>query len=111
MYEDQAFLAKAYLATGAWFSSRCWLYYRQRADSCVSVNTNAGNYDRIRRHFLDWLEAYLKAQVVEDPAIWKALRGAQFPYRHPLLFQAGSSATAGAKRVVSGVRRRIRNAI
>lgn len=109
MYEDQAFLAKVYLATAVWFSSRCWLHYRQRADSCVSVNTSAGNYDAIRRHFLDWLEGYLEAQAVEDPAVWKALRRAQFPYRHPLLFQAGSGVTGGARRAVRGLRRRIRN--
>lgn len=96
MYEDQAFLAKAYLASGVWFSSRCWLYYRQRADSCVSVNLSAGNYDRIRRHFLDWLETYLKSQGIEDAPILKALRRAQFPYRHPLLFRA--------RRVVRGMR-------
>lgn len=110
MYEDQAFLAKAYLATGVWFSSRCWLYYRQRVDSCVSVNTNAGNYDRIRRHFLDWFEAYLKAQEIEDSAVQKALRRAQFPYRHPLLFRGKSRATTGAKRIVRGMRRRLRKA-
>jgi hypothetical protein len=77
MYEDQAFLSKVYLETHVWFSSQCWLLYRQRADSCVSENIRLGNYDRIRRHFLDWFEKYLVQHAVTDPAIWAALRQAQ----------------------------------
>jgi hypothetical protein len=111
MYEDQAFLAKAYLATTVWFSSRCWLFYRQHADSCVSENMSAGKYHQIRRHFLEWFEAYLKAKGISDPAVRNAVGRAQLPYRYPWLFEVKSRATSEATHLVHGVRRRIRKAI
>jgi glycosyltransferase involved in cell wall biosynthesis len=110
MYEDQAFLSKIYLESHVWFSSRCWLLYRQHVESCVSENIRLGNYDRIRRHFLDWFEAYLSRCGGSHPEVWKALRRAQFPYRHPLLFTASSGAAAGAARL-RGVAQRIRRAV
>jgi glycosyltransferase involved in cell wall biosynthesis len=107
MYEDQAFLSKVYLATHVWFSSRCWLLYRQRGDSCVSENIRLGNYDRIRRHFLDWFETYLVQHAVTDPAVWAALRRAQGADRQAASARDRSGAAAWAMRL-SDIPRRLR---
>jgi glycosyltransferase involved in cell wall biosynthesis len=105
MYEDQAFLSKVYLETHVWFSSRCWLRYRQHADSCVAGNIRLGNYHRIRRHFLEWFRSYLSQRKAVDRAIWKALRRAELRYRHPRLFVARTGAAEAALRFRSVVRR------
>lgn len=105
MYEDQAFLSKAYLATGVWFSSRCWLLYRQHAASCVAQNLLSGNYHQVRRHFLEWYETYLESNSIDDPAIRDALRSALAPYRHPILFAARARVEAGAATIRRAVRR------
>ena len=105
MYEDQAFLSKVYLDTHVWFSSQCWLFYRQHGSSCVAENVRLGNYHHIRRHFLDWFRAYLSGRNVSDPVIWRGLRRAEFPYRHPRLFAARTGAAAAAARLRGVVRR------
>lgn len=86
MYEDQAFLAKLYLAKTVFFDARCWLDYRRHDASCVSVVSRAGRYGEVRRHFLDWLGAYLEARAeLRHPAVMAALRRAQFSCRHPVI--------------------------
>ena len=42
--------------------------------------------------YLEWLEAYLVRERVTDPALWKALRQALRPYRHPWLYRVGRQA-------------------
>ncbi|NTZ42337.1 glycosyltransferase family 2 protein [Altererythrobacter sp. SALINAS58] len=85
MYEDQALLAKVYLETSVWFSSRRWLFYRQHDMSCMAESERCGTYHVARKRFLDWFETYLVQRAVSDPAIWVAIRKAQFPYQHPCL--------------------------
>lgn len=85
MYEDQAFLAKAYLRTSTFVSSSCWDRYRLHPDSCVATAARAGSYHSIRQFFLRWLEGYLTEEGVVDAKIWQALRSASWPYRHPIL--------------------------
>lgn len=101
MYEDQAFLSKIYLETNVWFSSSCWLLYRQHSKSCVAESIREGAYHHIRQRFLDWYEAYLLQQKVTDLVIWRALRKAQFRYRHPLLFVARSMVGRFIRRINS----------
>jgi hypothetical protein len=72
LYEDQAFLVKAYLNGSIFVSGECWDKYRIHSDSCLSVSTGAGEYQRVRRRFLDWFEGYLKGRGVTDAEIWKA---------------------------------------
>jgi glycosyltransferase involved in cell wall biosynthesis len=59
MYEDSGFLEKAYLEAPVYFSSRNWLLYRRHDDSCMSKVVEAGQYEAVRRYFLDWFEGYL----------------------------------------------------
>lgn len=77
MYEDQAFLAKLYLAYPVFASDELWDKYRLRTDSCVATATKAGRYRSVRNYFLNWLELYLRRLGFQDETIWTALRKAQ----------------------------------
>jgi glycosyltransferase involved in cell wall biosynthesis len=101
MYEDQAFLVKVYLETSVWFSSRCWLHYRQHAASCMAESQRHGTYHAVRQRFLEWFEGHLVAEGITDRAVWSALRRAQFRYRHPIAF--------GTKKRLRYLRRGIRD--
>jgi glycosyltransferase involved in cell wall biosynthesis len=94
LYEDQAFLAKIYLTTSVFVADRLWDKYRQHEDSCVSVAEREGRSHLARAQFLRWLEGLLKREGVRDRAIWRAVRVALWPYRHPLLW----AMTTGARR-------------
>jgi glycosyltransferase involved in cell wall biosynthesis len=88
MYEDQGFLAKLYLSTPVYFSSRVWLLYRQHADSCVSEVKRDGRYYEVRRYFLTWFEAYLRKRNAREPRVEAALCRALWLYKHPGLHSA-----------------------
>lgn len=85
MYEDQAFLVKVYLNTPVYFSDRIWFKYRRHDLSCMEQNAKAGQYDAVRQRFLTWFAGYLTETCVNEPLVWKKLRSAQWPYRHPCL--------------------------
>lgn len=88
MYEDQAFLAKLYLEGTVYFDERCWLDYRRHDASCVATVSRGGHYHPVRRHFLEWLAAYLSDRPqLQQPALMTALNRALFPYRHPRIGQ------------------------
>ena len=84
MYEDQAFLAKIYLKEKVYVSGELWDRYRQHPESCVSTVQQAGKYDAVRLHFLDWLEGYLGREQVSDERIWRACRRARWLRGRPL---------------------------
>jgi glycosyltransferase involved in cell wall biosynthesis len=83
LYEDQAFLAKLYLASAIYCSSRTWLKYRLHPDSCVARVNKAGKYDEVRRYFLFWLDSYLRTKPDVDRRVQAALRRALRRHRHP----------------------------
>lgn len=90
MYEDQGFLAKLYLASPVWFSSKVWLNYRQHADSCVAEVTRDGRYDEVRQYFLTWFEGYLKDRPeLATPELRGALDRAFWRYRSSLSDKIG----------------------
>jgi glycosyltransferase involved in cell wall biosynthesis len=84
IYEDQGFLTKAYLEAPIWVSGRCWDRYRRHPGQIVA-STSDGGHAAARREFLSWYEAYLRGRSIDDRAIWRALRRAWWPYRHPRL--------------------------
>jgi GT2 family glycosyltransferase len=89
LYEDQAFLAKVYLAAPVMVTGERWLRYRQHPHSCVSRVNAAGNYETVRRFFLDWFEGYLAAHDVQDVAVRQALaRARRARRRAPLIARA-----------------------
>jgi hypothetical protein len=85
MFEDQAFLAKIYLSATVFVSGENWDRYRLRPDSCVSVMRSTGQDRQLTLSFLNWLEAYLEKERVEDAEVWQALRERLWPYRHPVV--------------------------
>lgn len=88
MYEDQVFLCKNYLNNNVWVSNICFDNYRQHDESMFHVAMKAGEYNKIRFYFLDWLKNYLKKQGVEDKKVEQLLKKAMFPYEFPLLNKA-----------------------
>ena len=95
MYEDQRFLGKAYHEMSVWVSSRCWDRYRRHPGQLVAV-TDSDGYHTARREFLAWYEDDLRDRGVSDPRVWRAIRRAWWPYRHPRL--AASRRAAGRLR-------------
>mgnify|MGYP006171849005 CR=1 FL=1 len=57
MYDDQVFLAKFALRHRVWVTSACTYRYRRHPGSIVWVSNSAGEKQRNRKRFLDWLEA------------------------------------------------------
>ena len=74
LYEDQAFLAKAYLKASVFVGAQCWNKYRQHPESCVSVLKRAGQKYSVGLFYLRWLDRYLSAQGIKDESVWEALR-------------------------------------
>jgi glycosyltransferase involved in cell wall biosynthesis len=86
MYEDQAFLVKAYLAAPVYFSSRVTLKYRQHPDSCMATADRTGQYDVARRRFLEWFADYVRALPPPRPIeVEVAIQRALFAYKCPRL--------------------------
>jgi glycosyltransferase involved in cell wall biosynthesis len=112
MYEDQAFLAKVYLSTPVYFSDRIWFKYRQHDSSCVTENAKAGQYDAVREQFLAWFARHLTEIGFTEPRVWKKLRLANWPYRHPRLHRilglvsSQLQRVSSPRRVWSGIKRR-----
>lgn len=106
MYEDQGFLAKLYLSSPVYFSSRVWLSYRQHDDSCVAEVTRSGRYHEVRRYFLEWFTGYLASQPRRSRHVRAALYRAHWRYAHPQLFDALGQGQAAAQRVGRALRRR-----
>lgn len=98
LYDDQGFLAKAYLATPVYVSSRCWDRYR-RHPGAVTLATTPERYEEVRRYFLTWYEGHLDACGVDDAAVRAALRRAWWPHRHPRLAALRRRAGRGRARL------------
>jgi hypothetical protein len=85
IYTDQAFHAKLCLRFPIFIADSCWDRYRQHEDSSCHTVEQSGRSDAARETYLTWLERYFARENVVDPQLWKALRHALRPYRHPLL--------------------------
>jgi glycosyltransferase involved in cell wall biosynthesis len=81
LFEDQAFLAKAYVAGGVVACDECLTRYRIREDSCVTSTRRSGKAIRARRYYLNWLRKYLKRMGVTDGEIQARLEGSLSRYR------------------------------
>ena len=110
LYEDQAFFAKLYQAAPVLYSSRLWLNYRQRPESCVASVKEAGRYHAVRRYFLAWLEDYLAARPAVDPRVAAALGRAKWRYDHPQLHRF-LTLPARLRPYLSKARRKLRRSI
>lgn len=73
-YEDQAFLAKAYIHGSIFVSSESWVKYRIHPDSCCSLVTKSGQASLVRKFFLGWLEEYLSRHALQNSEAWQVLQ-------------------------------------
>ena len=92
LYEDTAFLAKAYLKAPVFVTGDCSAIYRQRANSSCHVAVKTGQYhhtepNAARGAFLRWLETYLLTQRISDAGLWRALKHELWPYTHPTSYR------------------------
>lgn len=62
MFEDQVFFAKALLSAPAYVSDATWFKYRQHENSASAQSAAAGDDNRARIRYLEWLERYLVSQ-------------------------------------------------
>ena len=85
---DQVFHAKLCLKFPVLIADACWDRYRQHEGSSCRVVARAGQTEAAFERYLNWLETYLAAESIADPSLWKALRTALRPYRHPWLHRA-----------------------
>jgi glycosyltransferase involved in cell wall biosynthesis len=88
LYEDQAFLAKLYLAAPVYFSDRVWINYREHHESCIAQVLRDGRYHEVRLYFLNWLEHYLTTVPGADLRVRAAVRRRLWQSHHPLLHAA-----------------------
>jgi glycosyltransferase involved in cell wall biosynthesis len=90
-HEDMVFHSKVFLKAPVYVSSECWDKYRIHPDSYWRRADMQGKGVEIRRighlKYLTWLETYLSEKEIKDPEVWKALKKALFPYRHPILYR------------------------
>ena len=99
-YEDQALLAKLYLAAPVYVSRLCLDRYRVHARSCCAVAERTGRVDEDRRFYFDWLHNFFVSAGIEDKAIWQAWRRETLCYRRPVLHFM--------QRAARGMKRRLR---
>jgi glycosyltransferase involved in cell wall biosynthesis len=103
-FEDQAFLAKIYLNVPVFVSDAIWDKYRCHPISYSYRALRAGEIDRARPNYLQWLSEYLHSMNVDDPEIWQAMARSMWPFRHPYLARMQSVARAAAKRIRHAIR-------
>jgi hypothetical protein len=101
LFEDQAFLAKVYLAEPVFVATASWTKYRLHPDSCVAQVQRAGQRDAVRRYYLAWLRRYFEAHGVTDRTIWRALRRCDRQLRYPTVYRL-------ARRLRHAARERLR---
>jgi glycosyltransferase involved in cell wall biosynthesis len=88
-HEDMVFHAKVFLRVPVYVSSQCWDLYRMHPNSYWRVADLEGKGKEVRYighlKYLLWLENYLSEQEIKDSRVWKALKKALWPYKHPRL--------------------------
>jgi glycosyltransferase involved in cell wall biosynthesis len=72
--EDQAFLAKMFMAAPAYVASRTWDKYRIHPDSACAVTDRAGRFEQARLDYLEWLGQYLRDRGLARGRLWRAFR-------------------------------------
>jgi glycosyltransferase involved in cell wall biosynthesis len=83
LYEDQAFLSKIYLTQKVYVSSKSNNLYRQRPESIVKSVKADGQYDNVRKYFLEWFQSYIDRNNINDIKLRALLGKALLPYHKP----------------------------
>lgn len=111
MYEDQAFLSKIYLEHKVYVSPQCNTMYRQRPESIVRTVRMSGQYDKVRKYYLRWLNAYINKKGINDKRLLALLKKALFPYDYPTYYLIRNKIPNGilsfCKKYIIKVRKRL----
>ena len=86
LYEDLAFMIKAFLHEPMFVSDMCWSRIRRHPDSCVARATPA-EWNDAWLFFVTWLEGYLRESGLQDSEFWQPVQRELRPLRHPALFR------------------------
>jgi glycosyltransferase involved in cell wall biosynthesis len=105
LYEDQAFLAKAYLNTPVFVAGEHWSRHRRHSNSFMAVARRTAPKHPSGIAYLEWLESQLAQEGVADPDLWEALRGKKWRYQHPTLHRLWRWFRRPARWAVSMTRR------
>jgi len=84
LYEDTAFLSKAYLKVPVYVGERSFERYRCDSQSIWHRTRGTSLEELERKFYFRWLRGYLRSEGIADPAIWKAVRRAGWMYWGPL---------------------------
>ena len=84
LYEDTAFLSKAYLKIPVYVGGRCLERYRCDSKSIWHRSRGTSIEESERSFYFRWLRRDLKSERITDPEIWKAVRRAGWMYWMPL---------------------------
>ncbi len=102
-WEDAAFLAKVQLRESVFVAAECWSRYRRHDNSLLSIMRSTGRTRAGRLFYLRWLENYLTQHQVDSDQVWDAVRGAFWPYRHPVLHAIRSVPSLISRRNAKGL--------
>lgn len=86
-FEDAIVHVKVCLKYPVYVTDRCWYKYRIHPNSCEREVIKSGQAEVKKLVYLNWVEQYLTEQEVTDKKVWRSLKIALFPYRHPRLHQ------------------------
>ena len=100
LFEDQVFLIKIFLHEAVFVSDHCWLRYRQRPDSCVTVTTASDQIVPLWKQYLTWFETYLVQNAMQGTPAWQVVQRQLRPYRHAILFRVGRRVKQVARVIV-----------
>ena len=106
MYDDQVLLSKFYLHEPVHIASSAYNRYRQHADSMVKTTQKAA-YHQARLRYLEWLEAYLQQQNLNDPEVKKLLHQELMPYRRPMRYFIAKRLPQKGKDLFRKIKRRL----
>jgi glycosyltransferase involved in cell wall biosynthesis len=86
LFEDQALLVKLYLEHPIFIIGRPLFRYRQHDNSCCATTlVEAGEYERKRAFFLEWLDDWVRARGIGDRAVKRAIRNAKLQVKYARL--------------------------
>ena len=101
LYEDQAFLSKAYLTANVYFDERVWIDYRLHDESMMHQQLAAGRYHEVRKFFLEWFATYLRTKRVPHALrVQIAVQCAYIAYRPSWPFRYARKATRALDKLV-----------
>ena len=105
--EDMVFHTKVFLDQPVYAADKCWDRYRIHSKSFWNVaRANGGHIFPEHTHpahedYLIWVEAYLRERAIDDQDVWRALRKALRPYRHPRWYHLRRAATGAASKLLA----------